>query len=250
MPFTAAHPAIILPLLKAKRQWLSTTGLVIGSMAPDFEYFLRLRRHSDISHTLPGLLFFDLPIAFLLAVLFHGLVREHVVDKLPLWLKRRALPYQHLNWFNYLRRHWFIFCTSALLGAATHIFWDSFTHTSGFFVEQFPVLLYRVSFLGLKFPLCRLIQHISTVLGLLLILLYVLKLPAVPLPKPEAQKNTWWKFWLKIFLSGCGFLVLNVLVRAHLHISLYMLGYLVPTLISGWLLALLFISSAAKRAAK
>jgi hypothetical protein len=44
MPFTLAHPAIVVPLAL---QRLILSALIIGSMTPDLEYFIRL---SDISH--------------------------------------------------------------------------------------------------------------------------------------------------------------------------------------------------------
>ncbi|HMG06875.1 MAG TPA: DUF4184 family protein, partial [Mucilaginibacter sp.] len=40
---TFAHPAIVLSFKYFPKRWFSKTGLVIGSMAPDFEYFIRLR---------------------------------------------------------------------------------------------------------------------------------------------------------------------------------------------------------------
>lgn len=73
MPFTFSHPAIILPLTSSKRQWFSATGLVIGSMTPDFEYFIRMKVQSDFSHTLPGLLWFDLPLGLLLSFIYNAL---------------------------------------------------------------------------------------------------------------------------------------------------------------------------------
>ncbi|WP_262496247.1 DUF4184 family protein [Flavobacterium piscis] len=39
MPFTFSHPAIILPLKYLPKNWISLTGLIIGSLTPDFEYF-------------------------------------------------------------------------------------------------------------------------------------------------------------------------------------------------------------------
>ena len=51
MPFTFAHPAIVLPFYK-KPKFFSMTTLIIGSMSPDFEYFLRVKIKSDMSHTL------------------------------------------------------------------------------------------------------------------------------------------------------------------------------------------------------
>lgn len=40
MPFTFSHPAIILPLSYLPKKWFSLTGLIIGSLIPDFEYLL------------------------------------------------------------------------------------------------------------------------------------------------------------------------------------------------------------------
>ena len=51
MPFTFAHPAIVLPFYK-KPKFFSMTTLIIGSMSPDFEYFLRMKIKSDMSQTL------------------------------------------------------------------------------------------------------------------------------------------------------------------------------------------------------
>lgn len=87
MPFTISHPAIVLPLTFLPRQWFSLTGLVIGSLTPDFEYFLRMRIKSNYSHTLDGLFWFDLPLGLLLAFLFHNVVRDSLFDNLPISLK-------------------------------------------------------------------------------------------------------------------------------------------------------------------
>ncbi|MSQ59664.1 MAG: DUF4184 family protein [Betaproteobacteria bacterium] len=40
MPFTIAHPAAALPLLRPLRGFGVLSALVIGSMTPDFPYFL------------------------------------------------------------------------------------------------------------------------------------------------------------------------------------------------------------------
>nr|WP_237421370.1 DUF4184 family protein [Flavobacterium sp. HBTb2-11-1] len=70
MPFTFSHPAIILPLRYLPKSWFSITALTIGSLTPDFEYFLRMKVKSDYSHTLDGIFWFDLPLALLLTFLF------------------------------------------------------------------------------------------------------------------------------------------------------------------------------------
>lgn len=58
MPFTFSHPAIILPFKYLPNRWISMTGLIIGSLTPDFEYFIRMKIESYYSHTNAGLFLF------------------------------------------------------------------------------------------------------------------------------------------------------------------------------------------------
>jgi hypothetical protein len=58
LPLTLAHPAAVLPF----RRWFVFSGLVIGSLAPDFEYFLYVPDSLRIGHTLPGVFLFCLPV--------------------------------------------------------------------------------------------------------------------------------------------------------------------------------------------
>ncbi|WP_266204249.1 DUF4184 family protein [Pontibacter kalidii] len=243
MPFTAAHPAIILPLLC--RRWFSATALVMGSMAPDFEYFFRLETRSQISHTLPGLFLFNLPVTLLLCVLFHTLVRDQAIQYLPPYFRQRALAVAYpADWLLYLRRHWLVVSLSALIGAFSHLFWDSFTHTGLYFVNLLPVLssTFTIPFLGQEIALHRLVQHASTVVGFSFILWHVHLAPAKPLPK-EQEGDPWLGFWLLIATAGYLFLLFNLMVRRHLERKP---GHMIVTLISGWLIAL-FISGLVAR---
>src|SRR5204863_9524562 len=114
MPFTISHPAIILPLTYLPRKWFSLTGLVVGSLTPDFEYFIRMKVQSSYSHTLKGLLWFDLPLGIILAFLFHNLVKERLFDNLPTSLKSTVNTFKHLKWNNHFANHWHIVIISIL----------------------------------------------------------------------------------------------------------------------------------------
>lgn len=52
MPFTFAHPAAVLPLGVKKTKYIDFTALVIGSMAPDFEYFIHFKPYQEYGHTI------------------------------------------------------------------------------------------------------------------------------------------------------------------------------------------------------
>jgi Domain of unknown function (DUF4184) len=173
MPFTPAHAAIVLPLLKSR--YFSATALVIGCMAPDFEYFFKMSVSGVHGHTFLGIFYFDAPVTLLLAFLFHGYIRNNLIDNLPVFLQRRLHLLRQFDFVLYLRANWIVFLCSAALGAVLHIFWDAFTHFNGFFVQHISVLQNTIlPFNGARYPLHYVLQHLSTYVGLSIIAMYVL----------------------------------------------------------------------------
>ncbi len=177
MPFTFSHPAIVLPLGFLPRKYISITGLVAGSMAPDFEYFIRMKIQSDYSHTLAGLFWFDLPLSIMLAFVFHNIVRNSLFINLPKEISLRLNEFTNINWNMYFRAHWVIIIFSVLIGAASHLLWDSFTHFNGYFVELFQPMSNTISILGTALPVFKIVQHMSTVLGGIVIFIILYRLP-------------------------------------------------------------------------
>lgn len=224
MPFTPAHPAIVLPLLKAKR--VSALALVTGSIAPDFEYFFKMKVNSYYSHTVAGLFYFDLPVAFLLGWLFVRFVKDNLLINLPPYLQRRLQPISQLTVQRILVRHWFIFAFSALLGSLSHLLWDGFTHNDTFFVRNLP--FYEGSYVpyqGVRYPLWYALQHISSAVGLTIVLAYVLRLPAEPVQvsKPSLM------YWLVIVAVTA----LMVTIRFQIHPQDLKEGNVIVSVITG-----------------
>lgn len=191
MPFTFSHPAIVLPLTFLPRKWFSLTGLVIGSLTPDFEYFLRMRIKSNYSHTIDGLFWFDIPLGLLLAFIFHNIVRDSLFDNLPTILKSRFSEFRQFDWNGYFKRSWFVVTISILIGAASHILWDSFTHDHGYFVQTIPALQNSVNFLGGQIQILKILQHSSTLLGGLVIVFAIYKLPTNKTEKENINLKYW-----------------------------------------------------------
>lgn len=243
MPFTPAHPALVLPLISRKQPLLSSTGLIIGSMAPDFEYFFRLHHVSYFSHTIIGVFLFNVPITFLLSVIFHVLVRDQVIRHLPPYFRQRALTVRYPEWLTYLEKNWFLFLISAVIGAFSHLLWDEFTHPDNYIVTILPILLTQVKLpvIEKSIMLCRLIQHLSSVLGIAVVLWYVYRLPKAQLQ--PGQQQHWFRFWLGIFGFGVLFVLLNLFIRLDL---LPAPGNLVVILISGCMLALIIAGATSK----
>jgi hypothetical protein len=230
MPFTFSHPAIVLPLRFLPRHWFSLTGLVIGSLAPDFEYFLRMRIKSHYSHTIDGLFWFDLPLGFLLAFLFHNVVRDRLFDNLPTALKSRVSTFSHFDWNRHFKQHWFVVTISMLIGASSHLFWDSFTHDHGYFVQAIPSLQRSVDFLGVQIPILKMLQHASTILGGLVIAFAIYRLPKNKTENEPINLNYW------AILAGLTLAIISLRLLGGLDYNQY--GNVLVTAISAGLISL------------
>lgn len=232
MPFTPAHPAIILPMIRSR--YFSATGLIIGSMSPDFEYFFKMSVNGIHSHTKAGLLYFDIPVTILLSLIFHLIVKTNLLINLPPMFQKRFHDTLSLNFLYYLKRNWGIFLISAAIGGASHIFWDSFTHNNRFFVRQFAEIYQTTSvpFDGANYPLFYVLQQISTAVGLLVVSLYIIFKKPVNNIESVKPKISYW-----LFVLGIAIIVLRL--RFFLEPSAYNLGNVVVTSISGLLIGIL-----------
>lgn len=232
MPFTPAHPALVLPLLRWR--YISATALIIGSMAPDFEYFFKMSVNGHHGHTFWGALYFDLPVTFLLAWLFHAVVKRNAIHNLPIFLQRKFQDTLSLDFMAYFKSHVAIFVVSTLIGTASHLLWDNFTHNSGFFVQEMEVYqTVHVHYGGVRYPLFYALQNISSGVGLAIVLVYlVMKKPTVSAAtKLYHPKIDYWALLVVITLAV-------VALRFWIKPSDYHLGNAVVTTISGLLVGL------------
>lgn len=230
MPFTFSHPAIVLPLTLLPRHWISVSGLVIGSITPDFEYFLRMRIQSDYSHTISGLFWFDVPLGLLLAFVFHNIVRDSLFDNLPTVLQSRLATFKQCDWNRYFASNWLVVIFSILLGAASHILWDSFTHDHGYFVQTIPALSTKVDLFSRTIPTLKIVQHGSTFVGGLVVAFALFKLPSDK--SISAQLNI--KYWSLV--AGLTLTIITIRVLSGLSYKQY--GHLLATGIAAVLIAL------------
>lgn len=243
MPFTFSHPAIVLPLAYLPGRWLSLTGLIIGSVIPDFEYFIRMRVQSSYSHTLAGLIGFDLPLGILVAFVFHNIVRDPLVSNSPAFFKTRFAIFQSFNWNRYFKKNWLVVAISILLGAASHVLCDSFTHHGGYFVERIPALSSKLHFAGYGFPVLKILQHASTILGGMVILYAIWKLPVVKRVPEEEKGAAYWPI-----VAFCGIAIPGLRLSSSLDYSAY--GHLIVSAIAGGMIGLLVASLWAMRREK
>lgn len=240
MPFTFAHPVIVLPFNYIQKHWFSMTGLVMGSMVPDFEYFLRLRIKSIYSHTWTGLFWFDVPLGLLLTLLYSSVIKNRLIDHLPRGLNNRFQQFKNVSLNNSSFYFIVVICISVLIGAISHLVWDGFTHPNGYFVNVIPCLSAILKFDGHYVYVYKIIQHASTVIGLSIIILTVLFLPTINKVNNHSVAN----YWFKVILTG--FIVLIIRVLSGLSFREY--GSVLVSMIAGCFLGLIIASIPTERA--
>lgn len=234
MPLTFSHPAIILPLRFLPKSWFSLTALVVGSMAPDFEYFLRMKSKSDYSHTLSGIFWFDLPLALLLSFLFHNVIRNFLLQNLPKFIQSRTLVFIRFNWNLHFKNHWKIVLVSFLIGIISHVFWDSFTHKDGYFVNQIDFLRNTLSIRNTEVPFWKIAQHLSTLIGAIIIILVFIKLPKKEFV-PGVVTNK--LYWITVFLFTSSILF----IRFILNPEALSIGNLIVSIIASFIISITLI---------
>jgi hypothetical protein len=166
MPFTLSHAAAALPF---RRTRLDMSALVIGSFAPDFPYFMFIAPYGFIGHTLPGIFVFDLPLSLIVYWLFHAYVKQPLMMFLPSGIRRR-LQSGKSSYSFWPPARLALIVISILIGSATHILWDSFTHTFYWPYRHWSFLrqTVQVPLVG-ELGMDRVLQYASTVFGIVVL---------------------------------------------------------------------------------
>lgn len=140
MPFTLSHPLFAAPL-KKMLPFLSTTGLILGSMSPDLEYFIAMQPFRSIGHSIEGFFLLILPVCIAFACGFHFIIKPTLPELLPKigGIHRFAADLDRV-WTMRGSLAWAGFAFSLFIGFLSHVLLDHFTHSGGWFVLRIPFL--------------------------------------------------------------------------------------------------------------
>ncbi|WP_158278921.1 DUF4184 family protein [Leucothrix arctica] len=171
MPFTLSHPVVSIPLRRYLGNFGILSALFIGAMCPDFVYMLPpefVYYYRLESHSLMGLFTVCLPLGVGFFYLYHLLMAPVVTSIFPKPLKHR-LPQHLLLGRCPPSNNAHAVIVSILIGAATHIIWDAFTHENALTdsLTWFSTPLLKLD--GYQIMPFRVFQHVSTVGGLVLL---------------------------------------------------------------------------------
>jgi hypothetical protein len=173
VPFTLAHPAAILPLV---RRPFVASALVAGAVAPDLLYVDPIYRFATqyisgnftltLTHEFTSALWLDPILALLMLGIYNLVLRRPLTALAPAALAARLPAAPALRVPTVL---WSV--VSAILGAVTHVVWDSFTHGDGYFVRHFPGV-FRAAVTP-AWDVNRILQYVSTLGGCLVLAIWL-----------------------------------------------------------------------------
>jgi len=146
-------------------------------------------------------------------------------------LQSRLIKFKKFDWNEYVRKNFSIVVVSILIGAASHLFWDSFTHETGYFVRKIPQLMTSMDLSGFQITVFKILQHTSSLFGGLVIAFAIFKLE----PDKNVTGQISIKYWGILTLLSLGILTIRLL--SGLNIQMY--GHVVVSAISARLISLI-----------
>lgn len=232
MPFTFSHPALILPVTYLPKKYYSLTGLIMGSMTPDFEYFIRMRDFARYSHSIPGMFWYDMPLGLLLMFLFHNVVRNTLIEHMPFSLNIRFSNFEKFNWNQYFKKNTAVVLISLLVGIASHLFLDSFTHDGEYFADSIPLLSGQYYILNHQISGAAICQYGLSLVGGIVMIIYAFSFPEGRNTKQDNILNFWILVLLIAFIVLTIRLYLDSVLKQHAHEDV------IVTTISGMLIGI------------
>lgn len=153
------------------------SALVAGAVAPDLLYVGPLYRFATmhingnltltLTHKFSSAFWLDPLLALLILLVFHLVVKRPLEALAPPALASR-LPSERSGIPGLVQLFWIV--VSVIIGAFTHVLWDSFTHGDGYFVRHWSFLSTSIT---PTWDVNRVLQYLSSVGGVLAICIWL-----------------------------------------------------------------------------
>lgn len=195
MPFTPSHAAAVLPFLRTP---LPASALVIGSITPDLPFYLPVELPWP-THTALALISTDLLLGLGAWTVWHGLFAEPARAAAPVSLRGRVpgpAPGLGARVASAWRVGWTLL--ALVVGAATHVVWDEFTHARRWGPEHLPALAASWG----PLPGYRWLQYATSVAGGLVLLSWLLRWWRRAPSRPGVRRPGVRWAWLLLGLVG------------------------------------------------
>lgn len=204
MPFTFAHIGYILPLQKKWREKLSITGLIFGSIAPDYDFLFRLTnvREHLFQYDLPCIFFIIYPLALISALSFHFFCKNIVFENLPVYFQQKYRECYSVDFFASLKSNFLRLSYSIIFAILLHLFLDFLCH----FLNAYEVKMYVLQYIQndtigniAYFSGCYALPVLFSIIGIYLFYMYEFDRPISLHYFLMTKKQL--IFWTAIFLN-------------------------------------------------
>lgn len=222
---------------------------MIGSITPDLVFYIPRFAEYDNSHSLSGVFTFCMPLGLLVWWFFIRVLERPTISWLPEAWRTRIAPTPKPEGLAWLGA-----ALAVVLGAITHLVWDSFTHSATPLVDALPAFRNEVFVAGgMSVRIYFLLQILSSVFGLLVLAVWALRItrkPRVPAsievaearPRPSNRDRVAAVGF--IAAMACAVAALNFFRYSHLPVSAIMFVVLVGGMAGaaiGWTIVALTI---------
>jgi len=155
MPYSLSHAVVAIPVGQLTKGKVPTMAVVLGAVSPDFPYLLVLAPTHAPGHSILGVFIYCIvPCLAVLFVWYRWLENPTLslwhLPKRELAIGRGSIPFIILG---------------VLIGALSHVLWDSTSHSYGTIVQGST--LWKTEVFSL--PIFKWNQYVSGVLGLVLL---------------------------------------------------------------------------------
>ena len=249
MPFTISHAAAVLPLRRFTKGALPLAALMIGSMSPDFSYFLPGDLAFLPTHTLAGLFWFCWPAGLAAWLLFVHVLEAPTLALLPEPWRTRITPSDSRITLANIA----LASVAVLIGAVTHVIWDSFTHRYSPVTDALPLL--RISLFKIGWThiyVYKFLQHLSSVVGMIALLIWAWRIRHAPVPQTcGAAQHSGSPVTTRaraaavavLLATSCSFAIANYVTHAGVYFERRLFHFAIGGMM-GWMLAWLAIAAA------
>jgi hypothetical protein len=132
-----------------------------------------IKPYGFIGHTLLGAFIFDLPVSLVVLWLFYTFQKQPLSMLLPKGIRMRLKP-RNSNFSFWPPARLALIVISILIGTATHILWDSFTHSFYWPYQNLNFLsdVVHVPIAG-NMQMYKVLQYASTLFGLVFVAIWI-----------------------------------------------------------------------------
>lgn len=129
MPFTVSHAIVAVPFGRSR---VPAAAVAVGAMVPDVALYAPLPVDRVLTHSALGVVSIDLLLGIAGLLLWSRVLREPLRQLAPRSVRARIREPRPLH------PAWALL--GLVIGSATHVFWDAFSHVDGAFVVLIPAL--------------------------------------------------------------------------------------------------------------